>query len=89
MGRFCQKLDLERVEITGKPPNITVTARHLAPLQADIICNVSWPLTKKSPKAKGLYDGWEPFDTSTALTETPETEEDLMTLLASLARSEA
>ena len=88
LSRFCQKLELDGITIEGEAPNLRVTARHLIPLRADVVCDVSWLLLKKSPKAKGEYEGWEAFDTATEVTESPETDEDLMALLTNLTRSD-
>jgi hypothetical protein len=86
--RMMPKLDLADVEITGEEPNLIVTGCHIVPMDAEMIADVTWVLVNKSPKARGEYIGWEAESVTTELVESPETEEDLLSLLSDLALSE-
>ena len=88
LARMLPKLDLADVEIDGEEPNLIVTGSHIVPMDAEMISKVTWVLVNKSPKARGDYLGWDAESVVTEVLESPETDEDLLSLLSGLAMAD-
>jgi hypothetical protein len=81
------KLELEEVHTEGDVPMISVKGSQFVTLEPELIARVSYVLANKSAKARGEYLGWTATPIKGAVTESPESDDDLLSLLAGLARS--
>ena len=84
-----KKLELEEVTTTGEAPSFIVEGVQVGPLDPETIARVSFVLANKAPKARGEYLSWTAEPIKGPLTQAPENDDDLMSLLADLARKDA
>jgi hypothetical protein len=83
-----KKLELEEVTTTGEAPSLIVEGLQVCPLDPEVISRVSFVLAGKAPKARGTYLSWSAEPIKGPLTAVPENDDDLMSLLADLARKD-
>lgn len=89
LARLFEKLELDEVTISGDAPEIRVQGVQVATLDPELISRVSYVLASKAPKARGQYLGWTADPIKGPLTQTPDNDDDLMSLLTNLARQDS
>jgi hypothetical protein len=88
LAGLFEKLELDEITINGRAPEIKVEGIQIATLDPEQISRVSYILASKAPKARGEYLGWTAHPIKGPLKETPDNDDDLMSLLTDLARQD-